>query len=824
MLSLHIVIGILVTVALLSLGNQFGDLRLFAAFTFIGFATSWWQQKRNKPLPNFKILLNLLFIGLTIRALLPFFINQPTDILTGLIKTWIYFLILHTFTVLSKRDYYFLMVLSLGLIVFCCFSKETSEIYKLRYITLFFIVWILALRAINLLKDIKGKKEIYYQPQKWIPQELKIGAIFILGMFILVVPIFSIIPRFDIPFPFYPLLEQKYSVSYADFPKGLMSFFSPSKQKVEESEEEQDETRKIEWKAKEKLIEPQRKRIKPVFWHSPEEYEDMLQELNTQVKKTKKEIDRINEILQELAKEQEIPEIGQLIKERERLIYRREELEKSIAELQKQIELLKEDYLRTIQAESTALTEEAKNKALLKSLKEKTQILEKSLENATKMLITAREELNRINDRIDEVREIVFRESMGVSAENRIQRMWAKKEILEEKLESLEKEVRAVQEQSEEFTRLVKEKQVELPLRHSSEEYETELEELKKLVEEIKGELAEINKQLGQISKEKGVSQIEKSVEATEKLAERYEMLAENLEELQKQQEILKQEYRGAVKEKNLVSVSEPDNKSLQEALEEKIQDLKKELARMARRIEGLNEELKRTEERIDEVRATVFRESMKIPAGNQIQKMWAKKEILMERLKSLKDKIENVQEEYIETKKELPPQAVMVDLKKEAVEKEISWFDLLFGILTVLIILILAFLFYCIIAFFLPYLREKNKFKKSFQKNNYNLSVVILYKFLCRVLNIFGYKHPVIIDPKEYLIKVIRRFENLRLDYSKLTDIFLEARYSTHKIIKKQVEIALHSYGNILAKLKNAGNFWQKLILKLDFVFKLKI
>ncbi len=613
-------------VALLSLGNQFGDLRIFVAFTFIGFATSWWQQKRNQPLPNFKILLNLLFIGLTIRALLPFFINQPTDILSGLIKTWIYFLILHTFTVLSKRDYYFLMLLSLGLIVFCCFSKETSEIYKLRYITLFFIVWILALRAISLLKDIKREKEIYYHTQKWLPQELKIGVIFILGMFILVVPIFSIIPRFDIPFPFYPLLEQKYSVSYADFPKGLMSFFSPSKEKLKEPEEEQVEAGKIEQEAKERLIEPQGKRIKPLFWHSPEECKDMLQELNTQVKKTKEEIERINKILQELAKEQEIPKIKQLIKERERLIYRREELEKSIGELQRQIELLKEEFLRTTQTESTALTEEAKNKDLLKSLKEKTQILEKSLQNAIKQLLTAKEELKRINDKIDEVREIVFHESMGgASAENRIQRMWARKEILEEKLESLEK-------------------------------------------------------------------------------------------------------------------------------------------------------------------------------------------------------KVKEVQEEYIETKKELSPQAVMEDLKKEAEKKEIPWFDLLFGILAVLIILILAFLFYCIIAFFLPYLREKNRFKKSFQKNNYNLSVVILYKFLCRALNIFGYKHPVIIDPREYLIKVIRRFENLRLDYSKLTDIFLEARYSTHKIIKNQVEIALHSYGNILSELKNAGSFWQKLILKLDFVFKLKI
>ncbi|MFH1338755.1 MAG: transglutaminaseTgpA domain-containing protein [Candidatus Omnitrophota bacterium] len=825
MLSLHIVIGILVTVALLSLGNQFGDLRLFAAFTFIGFATSWWQQKRNKPLPKFKIFLNLLFIGLTIRALLPFFISQPTDILTGLLKTWIYFLILHTFTVLTKRDYYFLMVLSLGLIVFSCFSEETSEIYKLRYITLYFIIWIAALRVISLLKDVKEKKEIYYQSKQWILRELKIGAIFILGTFIIAVPIFSAIPRFDIPLPFYPLVEQKYSVSYADFPKGMMSFFSPVKQQLKEPEKEPTEIRKISRKAKERLIEVQETRTKPIFWHAPEDYEDILQELRDQVRKTRGEIDRINQTLEELSKKENIPEIKQLMKERERLTYRQTELEKSVEDLEKQIRLLKEEYLKSIQAQSTALAEEAENKVLLESLKEKTKILEKSLESAAKMLISIREELNRINDKIDEVREIVFRESMEASAESQIQRMWARKEILEEKLESLEKEVKSVGEEFEELNRLVREKQVELPISHLPEEYERKLQELKKQVEEVRSELEEINKQLVLVSKEKNVPQVEKLVEESEKLTERNEMLAENLEGLQKQQEDLKEEYRRAVEEKNAALLSEPENKGLQESLEEKTRDLENELARMAKRIEALNEELKRTEGRMDEIRANVFRESMKAPAGNQIQRMWAKKEILMERLKSLTDKIENVQEEYIETKEEMPPQAEIVEPKKEIeTKKELSVFDLLFGILSVLIILISVFLFYCIIAFFLPYLKEKNKLKKSFQKNNYNLCVVILYKFLCRVLNIFGYKHPIIIDPKDYLIKIIRRFENLRLDCSKLTEVFLEARYSTHKIVKQQAENTLHYYGNILEELKNAGNFWQKLILKLDFVFKLKI
>ena len=237
MLFIHIIFGLLVTIALLSLRNNFGDTRLFITFTLIGFATSWWQEKKAQSIPYLKIILNVLLVALTIKALLPFLINKPTDILSGLIKTWIYFLILCTFAIHSKRDYHLIQVLSLGLVVFSCFSQTTPGTIRLSYILAFFIIWVIALRCISLLKDINEiKQSAHYK--KWIYQEFKIGIIFIITMFILTVPLYVIMPRVNIPFsPLYRFVEQKNILTYTDFiGKGLYSFFGRSGKKLSLSE------------------------------------------------------------------------------------------------------------------------------------------------------------------------------------------------------------------------------------------------------------------------------------------------------------------------------------------------------------------------------------------------------------------------------------------------------------------------------------------------------------------------------------------------------------------------------------------------------------
>ncbi len=230
-------------------------------------------------------------------------------------------------------------------------------------------------------------------------------------------------------------------------------------------------------------------------------------------------------------------------------------------------------------------------------------------------------------------------------------------------------------------------------------------------------------------------------------------------------------------------------------------------------------------QQRLDEIRTSVHRQSKKTPQGPQVQELWDKKEVWEEALESVREKVRHLQKEYassIITK--LNTQLARIFGKKEKGEGvRPSLFDVLIRILILAMFLILTFLLYCIIVFFLPFMRDKRKFKKVSRKLKHGLTIIAIYDFLCRIFNIFGYRYPVVIDPEEYSIGLIKRFGNVRSDVDLMTGVFLEARYSTHEMIKQQVENALNSYKNILRELKDRGNFWQKIILKLDFVFKLQ-
>ena len=623
MLFIHIIVCLLVTVALLSLRNNFGDSILFVIFTLIGFTTSWRQQKSDKPLPYLRIILNIIFIALIAKAFLPFFVNEPSDILGGLIKTWIYFLILFTFTISSKRDYYLVQVLAFGLVIFSCFDQTAPKRFLLNYIFTFFLIWIIILRAINLSKDINEIRQIFHS-KSWLYSELKNGIIFMLTIIFLTVPLYSFIPRFNITLPFLPrFVKQKYTITYADFPgASLISFFGRNHEKMTEKQKLKAKKTNKEAESEMGIIYVQKDLLKPIFWQSPEEYESILQELKIHI-------------------------------------------------------------------------------------------------------------------------------------------------------------------------------------------------------EQIQNEIAEIDKELQDLSQEKNILQIKASIEERRRLNARYEELAKNIEEIQKKQAHLKEEYLKAIQEKNLALINEPENVNLLNSLDDKIKALEHDLEDKTMALKSQREELNRINQAIDEVRSAVYNQSMKSDAGPQIQRIWAKKEVLEERLETLKTKIEKLEEAYARIRRELAVQKELEKEKEIEKKKEISLFDLLIRVLFLIIFLILLFLIYCLIAFFLPYLREKNKFKKACLKIKHNLAIVLLYNFLCRVLNIFGYTYPVVIDPEDYSIMISRKFYNLRSDASIITGLFLEARYSTHKIIKEQVEKALNSYRNILKELKNTGSFWQRIILRLDFVFK---
>ena len=897
MLFIHITISLLVTVTLLSLGGNFGDSRVFIAFALLGFATSWWQKKKNKSIPYLKIILNILFVVLTIKALLPFFFGEPSDILDGLIKTWIYFLILSTFTARSKRDYYLIQVFSFCLIIFSCFNQTATEKSLLSFLLPFFIIWIIALRGISLTRDIKEIRQVFWS-KAWFLRELKIGIVFSLAMFILAVPISIFIPHFNIAIPFLPrFIEQKYSLTYVDFAgKSIVSYFGQSPEKLTDAKKRKLSDSKKSEESEKAFIHIKKLQARPLFWHSPREYQNIQLELEQQIKQIENEISQIDKQLEELSREKEIPQLKESIKERQRLTQRKEKLEKNVEKMQEQQALLREEYFQTVQEKNIALINEPEKKDLLKSLEEKSQDLEKELENTIKTLNRLKEDLNRVSQSLDEVRAQVYRQSMKTDAAPQIQKDWAKKEILEEKLQSLKREVEAMREEYNQYIQLIQEgeldelaaqsrekydnllqeleqqiKQIEneisqidkqleelsrekeIPqlkesikerqrltdkikqaqveqallqeeyLNFAREKYDNLLQELAQQIKQIENEISQIDKQLEELSREKEIPQLKESIKERQRLTQRKEKLEKNVEKMQEQQALLREEYFQTVQEKNIALINEPEKKDLLKSLEEKSQDLEKELENTIKTLNRLKEDLNRVSQSLDEVRAQVYRQSMKTDAAPQIQKDWAKKEILEEKLQSLKTKMEQTQEQYNRVINELAVQEKFKkEIESEKKKKDTSLLDLLNRILLLVMLCIIIFLIYCIFVFFLPYLKEKNKFKKASLKNKHNLAIILLYNFLCRVLNIFGHKYPVIIDPEEYSIKLNRKFKNLGGDLSLITELFLEARYSAHQLVDEQAKKGLNSYRNILKELQNAGAFWQKLILKLNFVFKL--
>ena len=558
MLFTHLITGSLVIVALLATRSNFGSSGVYILFAILGLATSWRQRKSNKPLPYLRIILNIIFVILTIYALLPFFIKKPADILSGLIKVWIYFVILTTFIVQTKRDYYLIQAFSAGLLVFSCFDQSVPGPIVLTFVLTFFIIWIIALRVIDLSKDAKEIKQTFH-PKKWLYQEAKIGIVFFLAMILLTMPIYTIIPRFDIPLPYYPLIEQKYSIAYADFLKGLISFFSPVKETASKSLA--GESSKISEKALGELLDTEEPIAKPVFWHSPEEYKNREKELEKRSKGTKKEIDNIDQELKSIAQEEQLPQIKESIDERKRLTERKEEVSKNLEEIEEEETRLKKEYLSAVKKKNVTLINDPDNRDLIDSLNEKTQNLEKKLEDIMDPLKNLTEEMDRIDKSMDEVRSTVYRESAKSDKEDRIQELWAKKEFLEAKLEHLKKELRTIQEEYNQYIKLIEENQVAPIEYRSSEEYESILKELNKQVEKAQEEIAEIDKQLEKTSQEKQMPKIEEAIQEREALIEKKEELTKNIEELQKDEARLKEEHLKATLEQKDALINEPQNK-----------------------------------------------------------------------------------------------------------------------------------------------------------------------------------------------------------------------------------------------------------------------
>ena len=235
MIFSYIVTALLIALSMPVLGKEFPYVPFYISVSFLGLGVSFWQQKKH-PIPYLRILTNVIFILLTIQALSPFFRLTPKhDMFTALLKTWIYFLIIATFIIYKKRDFYIVQGLALGLIIYACFYAVNNPFILFNVSVLFLAIWMMGLRALNLLPE--GKKQEYaISGIENIWREIKVISVLFIAVFVIAIPFYFLIPRLNIPLlPLDMLLKQRYSAIYADFPKrGLVTFLNRTPPKMTE--------------------------------------------------------------------------------------------------------------------------------------------------------------------------------------------------------------------------------------------------------------------------------------------------------------------------------------------------------------------------------------------------------------------------------------------------------------------------------------------------------------------------------------------------------------------------------------------------------------
>ncbi len=423
----YIVTGLLLAIGLLSLGNDFPYAPLYILFCSAGLALSFWQYKK-KPIPYLRIIANLILLALTVKALFPFFTGKPkSDVFSVLIATWIYFLILSTFIIYTKRDYYVIQGLALGLIVYACFYATHNPLLLLGYTAAFLVVWIMALRNISLFPESKEEKTIVYTAGD-IWREVKLAAILFFAVLIISLPFYFWLPRFNIPLlPMDQLLSQRYSAIYTDFPKrGLVMYLSinPKDKMTKEKESEGETPSPTQGETKEIQVEITPGVNKPVFWHSQEELENLQQKM----KKTDQE-------LKDLARQHELPDVEKNIQQQEDLLKEEEKISQEKEKLQNAIDKVTQEYLKMAKLQANPSPEVAGNPQALKELEDKMAGAENKIQGMVEERKAMDKKLDGISQAVAQIRSSVYRQASQTTQQIRI--LWDKKEEQELQLKKL---------------------------------------------------------------------------------------------------------------------------------------------------------------------------------------------------------------------------------------------------------------------------------------------------------------------------------------------------------------------------------------------------
>lgn len=433
LLFTYIVTGLLVVLGLLPLGDDFPYTPLYIALALLGLGVSFWQQKK-RPIPYLRLIANIILVAFTVRALFPFFAGKPKyDMFTALIATWIYFLILSTYIIHTKRDYYIIQGLSLGLIVYACFYATHNPLSLLGYTAAFLVVWIMALRNINLFPEGKEEKTIFYTTRD-IWREIKLGAILFFAVVIISLLFYFLLPRFNMPLlPMGQLLRQRYSAIYADFPKrGLVMFLSrnPKDIMTEKKELEGKTPSPTQKGVRQGQLDIRQNIKKPIFWRNLEDIE-----------KIKQKIQKTDQELKDLAQQNKLPEVQNYIQEHQKLLEQEEKINEDKKELEKTLQKTKEEYLKMAQIQFNPPQELAGKPEALKELEDKMKNSEDKIEKMANERKAMDKQIDKIKEAINEIRDSIYKQSSQTTQKIRI--LWDKKEEQHEELKKVKEEGKA---------------------------------------------------------------------------------------------------------------------------------------------------------------------------------------------------------------------------------------------------------------------------------------------------------------------------------------------------------------------------------------------
>lgn len=848
LLFTYLVTALLVVLGLLSLGQDFTYTPLYIILAMLGLVASFWQQKK-QSLPYIRALANIILLVLTVKALFPFFVGKPKyDMFTALIATWIYFLIVSTYIIRIKRDFYIVQGLALGLIVYSCFYATHNPLRLLGYTTLFLVLWIMALRNINLFPDPKEKTILYTARDIW--REIKLGAILFVAIVILSLPFYFLLPRLNIPLlPMDQLLRQRYSAIYSDFPKrGLVVYLSrnPKDIMTEKRQSEGETPSPTPQGGKQSQIELTPQVTKPIFWHAQEDIE-----------KYRKRLKENEEKLEDIARKDNLDELKKAIQEQKKLRQQEEKAKQQKKEVEKALQKSKEDLRKLAKTQAELQQDLPKDAPILKELADRAKTVKEQAQKLENQIKELKAQMQKIEEQKEQALQAVEKQAESL-ANPEVQRLVEEMKEQEKQIKALSQQIEQLEQQelqvAEEQAKAVEAKPEPKPEAKAEKPEVKPLPKNQEEIDKLKQKIQKTEQELKDLAQQYNLTNVEKNIQAYQKLMTQEEKISQSKEKLNQALERSREDYVKMAQARSNPSQALAGSPAALKELEDKMKSAENRIQDMGNERRAMEKQLDKIKETINNIRDSVYRTSNQ--TTQKVRILWDKREEQQEELKDLEAQAKSAAGEGAGKGFESEEKGASAGEKQdkstggdqgsgESEEEEEEDFDkpgdkkskskqetkeqkttrqvtILDIILYTLLLIALIYLLKTILAFVLPYIKHKRRIQRASRNSQYNLSISLIYNFLGRLLYIFGYRYPVVMVPEDYLKVMNKKFAAISHYTQDLTALFIEARYSNHHLKPEQEKQAFENYRNILQELKNTGAAWQRHLLKIRFLFEL--